>query len=813
MSASTTAQQLQHQKQQIAFDVIIVGAGPSAAGLLHGLLTRTLENNVRRDKDDDIQVNGATIRIAVIERGTAHHYDASVLLDDNDTMSNEGAKEFAEDCTRRNDRSEEKRTRSNSTTSNPQPQTTNEAAATIIQNHRNSRFDHPHPSTYSLRHWFTAAHFTSRPTDRYCVHGGGGISRMSLTSAPIFDSPPPSPTMLHSTTPQLCLHDRIIDVPTGTGWGGTTNINAGLIVEPWYGYGKALNDDGKRGCTRGDFDAWPGQWKGGKGIKDSMREILVAMRESDSVRPSTDGNHPPELKSSSNNNNAFYWMAKEYASGEHGRFQHVITSSTTMPGCCKSERSATMEEKEEGLGHTESKRVNYFSSLIEPLVQKYPELESCVTFLSGHQVERIMVDIVHGTPRAWGVEVTAATTGSSDGRRFIIQSTQDIIVCAGAMGSPSLLLASGIGRADDLIAAGIAPWYELPSLVGIYRESNNNCGVCKDLPVGHNLRDHVILPRILVTPSRQEKSTLSNNSVRGSLYIDIPLKEEDEDGCATEAKIELQLVDGIQMDVMITHAAAAALRRDWSLSIGTMKWKVPLAFITCAHDFVHFILNLVFSFHFFRVETRLRTASINVCLLNPKSTGKVHIQKRDGDKDSLSPQTRLSECLVLVDPGYLSNPLDVDALWMGWEASSRVKRQWFGDCRELLPGLPFIALYYLISSVMNIFVIFMSGILRDNCKKKKNNRPVWFPSYVAEFTNPYYHWCGTCAMGEESMDAEQSAFVVDEHLCVRGITGLRVCDASVFPGCISAPTALTCAALGRAASVFVRGDQVKESVT
>ena len=65
-------------------------------------------------------------------------------------------------------------------------------------------------------------------------------------------------------------------------------------------------------------------------------------------------------------------------------------------------------------------------------------------------------------------------------------------------------------------------------------------------------------------------------------------------------------------------------------------------------------------------------------------------------------------------------------------------------------------------------------------------------------------------MGEETAvdvdvnTIEQSGFVVDEHLCVRGIACLRVCDASVFPGCISAPTALTCAALGRAASAVIK---------
>ena len=38
--------------------------------------------------------------------------------------------------------------------------------------------------------------------------------------------------------------------------------------------------------------------------------------------------------------------------------------------------------------------------------------------------------------------------------------------------------------------------------------------------------------------------------------------------------------------------------------------------------------------------------------------------------------------------------------------------------------------------------------------------------------------------------------MVDENFKVIGMQGLRVCDASVFVDCISAPTALTCASLG-----------------
>eukprot|EP00956_Cyclotella_meneghiniana_P025305 scaffold52590_cov23-Cyclotella_meneghiniana.AAC.3 len=84
-------------------------------------------------------------------------------------------------------------------------------------------FEHEHESIVHLQHWFRAAHYTSR----------------SNSTNESF------PTVLHSSTPQVFLHNRILDVPTGRGWGGSTNIHAGLFIPP----------------QSSDFDAWPGNWK------------------------------------------------------------------------------------------------------------------------------------------------------------------------------------------------------------------------------------------------------------------------------------------------------------------------------------------------------------------------------------------------------------------------------------------------------------------------------------------------------------------------------------------------------------------------
>ena len=76
-------------------------------------------------------------------------------------------------------------------------------------------------------------------------------------------------------------------------------------------------------------------------------------------------------------------------------------------------------------------------------------------------------------------------------------------------------------------------------------------------------------------------------------------------------------------------------------------------------------------------------------------------------------------------------------------------------------------------------------------------------AYLAEHLESAYHPCGTCRMGAP----DDAAAVVDAAGAVRGVAGLRVVDASVFPtipnGNLNAPTIMTAekladAILGRA---------------
>jgi len=71
-------------------------------------------------------------------------------------------------------------------------------------------------------------------------------------------------------------------------------------------------------------------------------------------------------------------------------------------------------------------------------------------------------------------------------------------------------------------------------------------------------------------------------------------------------------------------------------------------------------------------------------------------------------------------------------------------------------------------------------------------------SYIRHTVSSYYHRAGTCRMGADA-DA-----VVDLELRVRGVTGLRVADAPVFPVIPNAHPNATVLAAEKAADLIRR---------
>jgi len=148
--------------------------------------------------------------------------------------------------------------------------------------------------------------------------------------------------------------------------------------------------------------------------------------------------------------------------------------------------------------------------------------------------------------------------------------------------------------------------------------------------------------------------------------------------------------------------------------------------------------------------------SLHACVLRPKSRGEVRLESAD-------PLTA-----PLIDPNFLSDQDDLNRLLKG----VKIARRFFEA-----PALKDIAgeeLY--LKDTSN------AGIIND----------------IRERADTVYHPVGTCRMGNDDRA------VLDPQLRVRGVTGLRVVDASVMPNLISGNTNAPSIMIGEKAADLIK---------
>ncbi|APZ50386.1 GMC family oxidoreductase [Salipiger abyssi] len=127
-----------------------------------------------------------------------------------------------------------------------------------------------------------------------------------------------------------------------------------------------------------------------------------------------------------------------------------------------SENTDMNAERQDGLGiynvtQRDGMRWSSYRAFLHPVRDR-----ANLTILSGTDTKRVIVENGHAT----GIEIDG-----SDGKR-VLKAAKEVILAAGAINSPELLLRSGIGPAAMLNAAGVRVAHDLPG-------------------VGQNLRDHV----------------------------------------------------------------------------------------------------------------------------------------------------------------------------------------------------------------------------------------------------------------------------------------------------------------------------------
>jgi choline dehydrogenase len=288
-----------------------------------------------------------------------------------------------------------------------------------------------------------------------------------------------------------------------------------------------------------------------------------------------------------------------------------------------------------------------------------------------------------------GVEVTnGRASGVKLGDGEVIKAEREVLLAAGAIGSPQLLLLSGIGPAGDLGEVGIPVVHELPG-------------------VGANLQDHPYC-----TP-------VWESSQPESLYG------------ADKPKYLLEWV--LRRSGPLTSSVAEAfafIRSRPGLPAPDIQFHFAPAYFV-DHG------NEEFEGHAF---------TAGPVLVTPRSRGTVTLRSAD---PSAKPRILTNTLAEPEDVAALVSAIKLVREWVKAEPLAEATR------REIYPG---------------------PTVTSDE------DLEAWLRAHVELI----YHPSGTCKMGAGD-DA-----VVDPQLRVRGIDGLRVCDASVFPlipgGNTAAPT-------------------------
>ena len=280
-----------------------------------------------------------------------------------------------------------------------------------------------------------AARLSDDPTITVCLIEAGGTDRSPIVSTPlgvIWLSKDPQRNWLYKSTPQEALDDRVISVPRGRLLGGSSAINGMIYI---------------RG-HRADYDAWAAAGNTGWGYDD----VLPYFRRSEAnTNPALDdalhGRDGPltvsDLRDPNPADHAFVAAAE--------RLQMHATADFN-------------NAEPEGVGiyqvtQKDGRRHSTAAAFLAPLRGR-----ANLHVETGAVVTQIAVEAA----RATGVVVCSAAGAPAR----TIRARAEVILCAGAIGSPDILLRSGIGPAAEFSAAGIDPVADLPG-------------------VGRNLQDHV----------------------------------------------------------------------------------------------------------------------------------------------------------------------------------------------------------------------------------------------------------------------------------------------------------------------------------
>nr|XP_027206968.1 glucose dehydrogenase [FAD, quinone]-like [Penaeus vannamei] len=340
-------------------------------------------------------------------------------------------------------------------------------------------------------------------------------------------------------------------------------------------------------------------------------------------------------------------------------------------------------------------------------------------------VTKILID--EYTKRAYGVKFLR------NGRAHVAHARKEIIVSAGAINSPQLLMLSGIGPKNHLYSHGIP--------------------VIQDLPVGHNLQDHIGTGGLVFLIDQQV-------SLVQTRYENLPsvLKY------AMFGSGPLTVLGGVE-GIAFVKTKFTNYTDDWP--------DIEFHFISGspASDGgrqirkVHGLSEKVWQQMFKPISFR-DSWSVYPMLLRPKSRGYITLR-------SASPFDK-----PYITHNYLTDPQDV---------------------KVMIEGIK-IALALAETKAFKKFGSRFYTRPMPGCEYATPWTDEYWECLARSYTSTIYHPVGTCKMGPY-WDPEA---VVDPELKVYGISGLRVADASIMPTLVSGNTNAPVIMIGEMVSDMIK---------
>ncbi|KAI0739391.1 GMC oxidoreductase [Daedaleopsis nitida] len=272
-------------------------------------------------------------------------------------------------------------------------------------------------------------------SDEY--HQGNLLSRMPWGFAQLFHS---SSDWAYQTTPQKELNGRSIYWPRGKLLGGSSSVNAMIYHQ----------------CAPEDFDAWERSGTEGWGY-ESMRKYF---RRAEQYIP-----HPAHLVDASLHGSDGPWVTS------HVSIAPIISKITQAAEALgiPFKRDLNTSEGTLGVGmflaniDGKHERSSTATAYLNKDVLSRPNLTVAVSTTT----EKVIVSDDFGLTKAMGVVIST----SKDGSRYVVAARKEVILSGGVVGTPQLLMLSGIGPSEEL--------------------AKHDIHVIRDLPaVGRNLLDH-----------------------------------------------------------------------------------------------------------------------------------------------------------------------------------------------------------------------------------------------------------------------------------------------------------------------------------